>query len=191
VANGPLVFCEVGSVTLTAPAGVSYLWSNYETSSSITVSESGYYQCTYTDANGNSAASNQVEVVVYPSIAIESFVVNEVNSGVNGSVAVIASEGSSFIYTYDWNTGDSTPILADLSAGVYEVLVDDGFCPVTLNFNVLNETLAPAEGIVVGEYFFDIDPGPETQPQCLFRLERASRPTKTSIQLVLHPGITY
>ena len=159
VANGPLVFCEVGSVTLTAPAGVSYLWSNYETSSSITVSESGYYQCTYTDANGNSAASNQVEVVVYPSIAIESFVVNEVNSGVNGSVAVIASEGSSFIYTYDWNTGDSTPILADLSAGVYEVLVDDGFCPVTLNFNVLNETLAPAEGIVVGEYFFDIDPG--------------------------------
>ncbi|MFT4682688.1 MAG: PKD repeat protein [Flavobacteriales bacterium] len=159
LADGPLVFCEGGSVTLTAPAGSSYLWSNYETSSSIVFSESGFYQCLFTDANGNNALSNMVEIIVHPGIAIESFVNNEVNSGANGSIGVIASGGSSFFYSYTWNTGDVTPILADLSAGAYEVTLDDGVCPVTLTLDVLNETVAPVEGIIEGEYFFDIDPG--------------------------------
>jgi hypothetical protein len=40
-ASGPLNFCPGGSVTLSAPAGYSYLWSNGATTQSITASTAG------------------------------------------------------------------------------------------------------------------------------------------------------
>src|SRR5206468_1817493 len=45
-ASGPTTFCNGGSVTLTAPAGYSYVWSTSATSQSITVTTSGNYTVT-------------------------------------------------------------------------------------------------------------------------------------------------
>ncbi|NNF01261.1 MAG: hypothetical protein HKN22_01110, partial [Bacteroidia bacterium] len=42
-ANGPVNFCAGNSVTLTAPTGATYQWSNGATTRSITVSNSGNY----------------------------------------------------------------------------------------------------------------------------------------------------
>ncbi|HEX4876004.1 MAG TPA: S8 family serine peptidase, partial [Chitinophagaceae bacterium] len=42
-AGGPVTFCQGGSVTLTANAGTSYLWSNGATTQAITVSAAGNY----------------------------------------------------------------------------------------------------------------------------------------------------
>jgi hypothetical protein len=68
VASGPLEFCQGGSVTLTVePAFASYAWNSGQTSQSITVTSSGSYAPTVTDANGcqnSSLLDNPVVVTV-------------------------------------------------------------------------------------------------------------------------------
>lgn len=63
--NGPVTFCQGANVTLTAPAGYTYLWSNSATTQSITVSINGTYTVVVTDGNGcQSLASLGVTVAV-------------------------------------------------------------------------------------------------------------------------------
>jgi len=61
-AGGPTSFCSGGSVTLTASAGVSYLWSTAETTQSIIVTSSGSYTVDVTDAS-NCTSTSAAEVV--------------------------------------------------------------------------------------------------------------------------------
>ncbi len=62
--GGPTTFCSPGSVTLTSSANTSYLWSNGETTQSITVSGSGSYYVTTTNGVGCTASSTPVSVTV-------------------------------------------------------------------------------------------------------------------------------
>ncbi|MFM2206904.1 MAG: hypothetical protein RL213_879, partial [Bacteroidota bacterium] len=52
-AGGPTTFCSGGSVTLTASAANGYLWSNGETTQSITVTASGSYSVTLNTGSCN------------------------------------------------------------------------------------------------------------------------------------------
>jgi hypothetical protein len=61
-AGGPTSFCSGGSVTLTASAGASYLWSTAETTQSIVVTTSGSYTVDVTDAF-NCTSTSAAEVV--------------------------------------------------------------------------------------------------------------------------------
>ena len=63
--NGPTTFCQGGSVVLTASGGTGYLWSNAATTAAITVSASGTYTVTVTNANGCSDVAS-VPVTVNP-----------------------------------------------------------------------------------------------------------------------------
>ena len=65
-ASGSTSLCPGGSVTLTAPAGFTYLWSNGAIGQSITVSAAGSYSVTVTNANGCPATSAPVGVTVNP-----------------------------------------------------------------------------------------------------------------------------
>ena len=61
--SGATSFCTGTSTTLTASSGVSYLWSDNSTGSSLTVNTAGTYSVTITDANGcTSFASINVTV---------------------------------------------------------------------------------------------------------------------------------
>ena len=73
--DGDLEFCEGGSVTLSVSESDAYLWSNGETTRSITVSESGNFYVTVTDENGCSATSEEVTITVHelPVVALEDF----------------------------------------------------------------------------------------------------------------------
>lgn len=62
-AGGPLEFCEGGSVMLTSTAGASYLWSNGETTQSISAALSGSYSVDVTDICGDELSSNVIDVV--------------------------------------------------------------------------------------------------------------------------------
>ena len=62
--SGPTTFCTGGSVTLTASAGSSYLWSNGATTQAINVTSSGNYSVTVTNASGCSATSAATAVTV-------------------------------------------------------------------------------------------------------------------------------
>jgi hypothetical protein len=65
-ASGPTTFFTGASVTLTAPAGFGYLWSNNETTESITATTTGSYTV-QTIANGcTSALSAPIAVTVTP-----------------------------------------------------------------------------------------------------------------------------
>jgi Secretion system C-terminal sorting domain len=67
-ASGPTTFCQGGSVVLTASGGGSYLWSTGATTASITVSASGTYGVTATNAAGCSSAAAAVAVTVTPQV---------------------------------------------------------------------------------------------------------------------------
>lgn len=60
-ASGPLSFCSGGSVTLNAPAGTAYHWSNGATTQSISVTTSGTYSCAVTQS-GTTQTSNTLTV---------------------------------------------------------------------------------------------------------------------------------
>jgi len=64
VASGPLTFCQGGSVTLSAQAGNTVLWSNSNTSTSIEVSTAGTYSAQLTSPAGCSVSTNALTVVV-------------------------------------------------------------------------------------------------------------------------------
>ena len=70
-ASGPTTFCSGGSVVLTASGGSNYLWSNGETTASITVNASGNYSVTvFANINGCSATSAVTTVTVNPSVTV-------------------------------------------------------------------------------------------------------------------------
>ncbi|TNE54367.1 MAG: PKD domain-containing protein [Bacteroidetes bacterium] len=64
--GGSTNLCEGQTVTLTAPAGSDYQWSNGETSASITVGVQGVYTVTLTGTNGCSYTTSPVSVTVTP-----------------------------------------------------------------------------------------------------------------------------
>jgi hypothetical protein len=66
VVGGPTIICEGESVVLLSSAITGNVWNTGATSESITVTETGNYFVTFTDANGCSATSNPVPVVVNP-----------------------------------------------------------------------------------------------------------------------------
>jgi hypothetical protein len=56
-AGGSTTFCQGGSVTLTANAGISYLWSTGATTQSIIATQAGNYSVTVTNASGCAGTS--------------------------------------------------------------------------------------------------------------------------------------
>ncbi|MBL0105603.1 MAG: PKD domain-containing protein [Bacteroidetes bacterium] len=64
--TGALTFCQGGSVTLTSSAANSYLWSNGETTQSITPTTSGSYYVVQTNVNGCTASSSALTVTANP-----------------------------------------------------------------------------------------------------------------------------
>jgi subtilisin family serine protease len=67
VASGATTFCQGGSVTLSAPTGVSAVsWSNGQSGNSLVVTASGTYSATYVTNSGCTVTSNPITVVVNP-----------------------------------------------------------------------------------------------------------------------------
>ena len=60
--SGATSFCTGTSTTLTASSGVSYLWSDNSTGSSLTVNTAGTYSVTITDANGCTSFASIIEL---------------------------------------------------------------------------------------------------------------------------------
>lgn len=103
--------CEGDTETLTATGGVSYEWSNGETTASINVTPSvtTTYSVTVTDANG-CTDTDDVTVNVDPK--------PNADAGPDGEICIgddfttVASGGVS----YNWSTGDVTPSISETPA---------------------------------------------------------------------------
>lgn len=98
-ANGATTFCQGGSVVLTSSQTNGNLWSNNQTTSSITVNQSGTFMVTFTDANSCQSNSNPIQIIVNA--------LPNVNAGTdvqicNGQSVTLSGQGA---LTYSWNNG--------------------------------------------------------------------------------------
>ena len=148
--SGNTTLCQGQSTTLTANGGVSYLWSDASTNSSISVSQSGIYTVTATNAEGCSATTN-VTVTVNPLPTIS----------VSGNTTLCAGNSTSLTASgadsYSWSTGDNTASVSISAFGVYTVTgTSTAGCSNTANVTVLVSqppviTITGATDICAGE----------------------------------------
>jgi gliding motility-associated-like protein len=122
--GGPTSFCMGGSVTLTASAGGSYLWSSGETTQSITASTSGSYTVTVTTSGCSAtSAATVVTVSTTPTTPI-------ITPGgpttfcLGGSVTLTSSTAGSYL----WSNGSTTQAITVSSSGSYSVTITTGGC---------------------------------------------------------------
>lgn len=152
-ASGPTTFCTGGSVTLSAPAGTSYLWSNNATTQSINVTTSGSYTVRTITGSCTSAVSNATVVTVNTPPAKPTITVGgglTINSGM--TVAL----GGPMGFSYLWSNNATTQIINAGVAGDYTLRVIANGCtseasdPVTL-------TVLPANSFVWNGTGNDVD----------------------------------
>ncbi len=120
-ANGPTTFCAGGSVTLTASAGISYVWSNGATTQSITVNIAGSYTVQVINiAACLSPASAPTVVTVNPASVAPAITAGGATTFCQGgSVTLTASTGSSYL----WSNGATTQSITVNTGGSYTVQV--------------------------------------------------------------------
>ena len=119
--TGNTAFCEGQSVTLNAPAGLTYSWSNGSTTQSITATQTGSFTVTVTNSNNCSAVSSSVQVTAHtlPTVTISANGSSSFCAG--GSVTLTANSNS----TYNWNNGSTTQAITANAAGSYSITVTD------------------------------------------------------------------
>ena len=143
-ASGATTFCAGGSVTLTASAGSSYLWSNGSTASSISIANSGTYTVTVTNASGcsSTSAATSVTVNANPVSAITASGATTFCSG--GSVTLTASAGASYL----WSNGATTQAISVITAGAYSVTVKNASgCSATSTATTVTVNAIPSAAI--------------------------------------------
>jgi gliding motility-associated-like protein len=136
---GPTSLCAGGNVTLQANPGLSYLWSNAQTTQNITVSTAGNYVVTVTQSAGCSATSLPVQVTVGGAAAN----ISGTTSLCNGAnTTLTANLGQSYL----WSGGETTQAITVGTSAIYTVTVTQaGGCTATASVNInVNPSPIPA-----------------------------------------------
>ncbi|MBC5994255.1 Ig-like domain-containing protein [Pontibacter cellulosilyticus] len=149
-ADGPTAFCQGGSVTLTATAGTSYLWSNGATTRSITVTTSGSYTVTVTNENGCSATSQARNVNVNQVPARPSIVHN------GNNLSSSEAEGNQWYLNGIAIAGATSQNLTVTQSGIYSVKITNASScaspfseEVNVTITALNKEHAAINGLQV------------------------------------------
>lgn len=145
--SGATTFCDGGSVDLTANTGVSWSWSNGAVSQTISVTGTGSYTVTVTDANAcTSSAAQSVTVLANPiASANHSTPVCE-----GGSVTLSSAGGNSYSWSGpSFSSALQNPAINSLSAamhnGNYTVTVTAANgCTASASTNITVSTLPVA-----------------------------------------------
>lgn len=127
-ANGSTTFCQGGSVVLTSSLGNGILWSNNETTTSITVTTSGDYSVLFTDVNGCTATSNIITVVVDAPLVATNLGGPFVQCG--GSVTLDAGNASPN-NIYLWSSGQVSQVINVSTSGIYFVTITNSCGSIT------------------------------------------------------------
>ncbi len=114
-ANGSTVFCQGGSVDLTATGGSTYVWSNTLTGSTLSANTSGNYFVTVTNANGCQAVSNTVSVTVNPA-PVAAITANGPTTFCQGNTVVLTAAGNGAIV---WTNNQTSPSITVSASGSY------------------------------------------------------------------------
>ncbi len=152
-----------GAIDITVQGGTvpyTFVWSNGTTTEDISGLSAGTYSCQITDNTGCSTLFSTTVNNAGSNLTISNVVIqNDVCGSNSGSVDITVSGGTNPI-AYQWNTGDYTEDITDLTAGSYAVTVtDNNGCQVTDTYQVENETgtLSIDTLIVINETCGDIN----------------------------------
>ena len=117
-ASGSTSFCTGGSVDLSSSAATGNVWSNNQTTATITVSTTGNYSVTVTDANGCSSVSAPISVNVSsapaPTISATS------TQACSGDVVTVTSSAAD---SYLWSSGETTQSIQVTNTATVSVTV--------------------------------------------------------------------
>jgi thiol-disulfide isomerase/thioredoxin len=105
--------------------GYQYLWSTGETSSSISGLAPGLYTVDITDSNGCTVSQSVTVNSFSCQLTAESDAVATSCFGGNDGAAAIILDNEEGPASFDWSTGDTSPEVTDLEAGIYTVTVQD------------------------------------------------------------------
>ena len=126
--SGNTALCPGESTTLTANGATNYLWSTGELSPSITVSSTGSYSVTGSNACGSSTESVTVSLGVAPSVSI------------TGTATICAGSPATLTATTNgslvWSTGATTSSITVTSAGTYSATATNSCGSTSTSFTV-------------------------------------------------------
>lgn len=143
--SGPLVFCNAGqTLTLTAPAGYAYLWSDGSTNQTLTVTQTGEYNVRITAAGNNcSAVSPTLTIIPAPDQTPVISAAGETTFCNGGSVVL---NGPAGLTGYNWSNGDQTQNATITQSGSYTLTIQ-GICQTytsaPINVNVFPAVIDP------------------------------------------------
>jgi uncharacterized repeat protein (TIGR01451 family) len=129
-ATGTNVTCNAGTNgTATAtPSGnlspVTYVWSNGETTATISTLTAGTYAVTVTES-ANCVATANYTVTEPSDITLACAKTDATTNGGNDGTATVTATGGTSPYTYLWSNGATTASITSLTAGTYTVTVTD------------------------------------------------------------------
>lgn len=119
--------CAHPVVTLSASSttsGVSFNWSAGATTSTQDVTLAGPYSLTITDNNNGCTAEQTVNVSAQQSTVYSIATIPATCGNSNGTATINIASGSG-PYSYNWNTGDATISISNISGGQYIATVTD------------------------------------------------------------------
>ncbi len=154
--SGPVVLCPGELLSIAAPPGYDYLWSNGSVGQTIEVGDPGNYSVVIVDAQGCAVASEVLAVVVNPD-ETPTISLQGDDTFCQGSSAVL---NSSDAFGYTWSTGEITPSIVVTQTGDYTVTTE-GFCGFFTSQTFHIEVL-PAPAPVTTSQIYIPSPGPVT-----------------------------
>jgi len=136
---------STGSATVAAFGGTSpysYLWSNTQTTATVSNLAAGTYNVTVTDNKGCTSTSS---VTITQPTALAASISSPTHvlcyGGNNGNASVSVTGGTPS-YVYLWNNGQSTSSISNLYAGTYTVTVtDNNSCTSTASVTITQPTI--------------------------------------------------
>ncbi|MCE7924292.1 MAG: T9SS C-terminal target domain-containing protein, partial [Haliscomenobacteraceae bacterium CHB4] len=116
-----------GAAAVVAAGGdgsYSFLWSNGETTASVSNLEAGAYTVIVTD--GENCTASASFVIAQPDALLANASATPISIiGAADGTAQANPQGGTAPYTYLWNNGANTPVIEGLPAGFYTVTVTD------------------------------------------------------------------
>ncbi len=136
--SGGLSICDGTNTTLTVDGTyVDYIWSNSETTSSVSLGMAGTYTVTVTDASGCTGS----ESVVINTNSTPTVTINGIPNFCTGGSTDLNTE---VFDEYIWSSGETVQQISVSTAGTYTVTVtDSNGCTAETQLDVLENTIAP------------------------------------------------